>query len=392
MFWVNLRLPKNERQYAMDKADQRALEILEGLGRRPATPFYEEGPAQYIIDALAAMGVEHSRDQFGNIVATLGTPNANTPAVALVAHMDHPGFEIIEADGVHATARAVGGVPTASLLNPTRVLVLLPDGDRISATTGRHENTTDPTDRRAERLVTLSLDHKLPAAPPLPVIFDLPDFEMDGDTITMRALDDLAGCASILAALERASTESHDAPIYGVFTRAEEGGLFGARLLAEEGTLPSGTIVVSVESSSVIPGVEQGKGPVIRTGDAMTTFDGDAEQVLSQAARHLATHEKGFRVQRQLMSGGVCEATAFSVHGYPVTGLAFPLGNYHNATTSIPDPDGGVGAEYIELADFLGGVDLLAKVARGQHSGSPSDLFGPVSEDVRKRLEAFPPR
>ena len=376
----------------MDNADRRALEILEGLGRYPATPFYEEGLAQYIIDSLAAMGVEHSRDRFGNIVATLRTSNADTPAVALVAHMDHPGFEIVDANGVHATARAVGGVPTASLVKPTPVLVLLTDGDSISATTGRHDATTDPSDRRAERLVTLSLDRELPTTTPLPIVFDLPDFEMDGDTIRMRALDDLAGCASILAALERASTESHDAPIYGVFTRAEEGGLFGARLLAEEGTLPSGTIVISVESSSVIPGVEQGKGPVIRTGDAMTTFDGDAEQVLSQAARHLAAQEKGFRVQRQLMSGGVCEATAFSAHGYPVTGLAFPLGNYHNATTAIPDPDGGVGAEYIKLADFLGGVDLLAEVARGQRSGSPGDLFGPVSEDVRQRLETCPPR
>ncbi len=376
----------------MDKADRRALEILEGLGRHPATPFYEEGLAQYIIDSLAAMGVEHSRDRFGNIVATLRTSNVDTPAVALVAHMDHPGFEIVEANGVHATARAVGGVPTASLVTPTPVLVLLTDGDSISATTGRHDATTDPSDRRAERLVTLSLDRELPTTTPLPIVFDLPDFEMDGDTIRMRALDDLAGCASILAALERASTESHGAPIYGVFTRAEEGGLFGARLLAEEGTLPSGTIVISVESSSVIPGVEQGKGPVIRTGDAMTTFDGDAEQVLSQAARHLAAQEKGFRVQRQLMSGGVCEASAFSAHGYPVTGLAFPLGNYHNATTSIPDQDGGVGAEYIKLADFLGGVNLLAEVARGQRFGSPSDLFGPVSEDVRQRLETCPPR
>ena len=376
----------------MDKADRRALEILEGLGRYPATPFYEEGLAQYIIDSLAAMGVEHSRDRFGNIVATLRTSNVDTPAVALVAHMDHPGFEIVEANGVHATARAVGGVPTASLVKPTPVLVLLTDGDSISATTGRHDATTDPSDRRAERLVTLSLDRELPTTTPLPIVFDLPDFEMDGDTIRMRALDDLAGCASILAALARASTESHGAPIYGVFTRAEEGGLFGARLLAEEGTLPSGTIVISVESSSVIPGVEQGTGPVIRTGDAMTTFDGDAEQVLSQAARHLAAQEKGFRVQRQLMSGGVCEASAFSAHGYPVTGLAFPLGNYHNATTSIPDQDGGVGAEYIKLADFLGGVNLLAEVARGQRSGSTDDLFGPVSEDVRQRLETSPPR
>jgi len=376
----------------MEKADKRALEILEALGRRPATPFYEEGPAQYILAALSDMGIEHSRDRFGNVVATLGDPKSDTPPVALVAHMDHPGFEIMEADGAHATARAAGGVPAASLVKPVPVLVLLPDGDRIRATTGRHESTTDPSDRSAERRVTLSLERELPAAPPLSVVFDLPDFELDGDTIRMRALDDLAGCAAILAALERASAEGHGARIHGVFTRAEEGGLFGARLLAEEGTLPSGTVVVSVESSSVIPGVEQGQGPVIRTGDAMTTFDAEAERVLSQAAGHLRAHANGFQVQRQLMSGGVCEATAFAAHDYPVTGLAFPLGNYHNATTSIPDAEGGVGAEYINLGDFLGGVDLLTEVARGERSDGPGALMGPVSEDVRRRLEAPPAR
>ena len=376
----------------MDQADRRALEILEELGRLPATPFYEEGPAQYILAALSNMGIAHNRDQYGNIVATLGESGGDTPPVALVAHMDHPGFEIVEVDGAHATAHAAGGVPAASLVKPTPVLVLLPDGVRIGAMTGRHESTTDPTDRRAERLVTLSLDRELPVAPPLPVVFDLPDFELDGDTIRMRALDDLAGCAAVLTAIERASSEGHRARVYGVFTRAEEGGLFGARLLAEEGTLPPGTVVVSVESSSVIPGVEQGKGPVIRTGDAMTTFDSGAERVLSQAAGHLKAQANGFQVQRQLMSGGVCEATAFAAHGYPVTGLAFPLGNYHNATTSIPDPDGGVGAEYIKLTDFLGGVDLLTEVARGERPEGPGAMIGPVSEDVRHRLEASPPR
>ena len=376
----------------MDKADHRALEILEALGRRPATPFYEEGPAQYILAALSDMGIEHGRDRFGNVVATFGDPGPDAPSVALVAHMDHPGFEVVEADGAHATAIAAGGVPAASLVKPTPVLVLLPDGDRIRATTGRHESTNDPSDRRAERLVTLSLDRELPVAPPLPVVFDLPDFALDGDTIRMRALDDLAGCAAILAALERASAEGRGARVYGVFTRAEEGGLFGARLLAEEGTLPPRTIVVSVESSSVIPGVEQGHGPVIRTGDAMTTFDAEAERVLSQAAGHLRSQPNGFRVQRQLMSGGVCEATAFSAHGYPVTGLAFPLGNYHNATTSIPDPEGGVDAEDIKLSDFFGGVDLLTEMARGERSDSPDTLIGPVSEDVRRRLEEFSSR
>ena len=120
-------------------------------------------------------------------------------------------------------------------------------------------------------------------AMPAAVVFDLPDFGIEGETIRMRAADDLAGCGAILSALERLVTTDAEADFYAVFTRAEEGGLFGARLMAEAGTLPKNTLVVSVESSPLIPGVAQGEGPVIRTGDRVYTFDADAEQVFSAA-------------------------------------------------------------------------------------------------------------
>ena len=374
----------------MNQRDRRALRILEHLGERPATPFFETGPTRYIVECLREMGVDQRRDPFGNIIAHCrrgaGPPR---PAVALVAHMDHPGFEIVEAEGRSAVARAMGGVPAASLVKPTPVLVLTPDGRRIPAITSRHKATEHPNDRQAERLVTLTMESAVVLEPPVPVVFDLPDFLLDGDTIRMRAVDDLAGCAAILAALERTVADGAECELYGVFTRAEEGGLYGARLLAESGTLPAGTIVVSVESSSVIPGVAQGEGPVIRTGDAATTFDAGAEQVLVAARDTLRGHGPAFKSQRQLMSGGVCEATAFAAFGYPVTGLAFPLGNYHNATTSIGDPEGGVAAEYIELSDYLGGVTLLTEAARSaaRPGETPRRGMGDVPDQVRQRLE-----
>ena len=108
---------------------------------------------------------------------------------------------------------------------------------------------------------------------PCAVVFDLPDFDLDGSMIRMRALDDLAGCAAVLALL-RASTEFETpGAVHGLFTRAEEVGLVGARLAAADGLLPKDTIVVSVESSRTLPGAEIGRGPVIRVGDARTTFD-----------------------------------------------------------------------------------------------------------------------
>jgi hypothetical protein len=91
------------------------------------------------------------------------------------------------------------------------------------------------------------------------------------------------------------------------------------------------------------------------------------------------------------MSGGGCEATAFALFGYRVTGLAFPLGNHHNATAGIGDPDGGVDAEYIRLSDYLGGVELIVEAAKSVSRRGDSPVrsrLRSVPDQVRRRLEA----
>ena len=369
----------------MKESDQRALNILRDLGALPAVPFFEDGPAAYVMELLEGLNVKVERDDYGNIVAHYDRAGDARPPVAFVAHMDHPGFEIVSRSGGAYAAEALGGVPAASLRKPTPVLVLAPGGRRIPA-------QAEPSgEQGSQRSVTVRLRSEEKLEPPVPVVFDLPDFALDGGLIRMRALDDLAGCAGILAALERLSVSGAEANVYAVFTRAEEVGLFGARLLAESGILPQETLVVSVESSSVVPGVSQGEGPIIRVGDAARTFDAGAEQLLMVASQSVQARNPEFRRQRQLMSGGVCEATAFGAFGYSVTGIAFPLGNYHNATTRIPDPDGGVGAEYISLSDYLAGVDLIAEAAV---SAADLDRHRPrwasrsIPDEARRRLSA----
>jgi len=381
----------------MHRRDQKAVEVLRDLGSRPAVPFYEDGPARYLLDALRRLepptggggvfaGLDVSRDIYGNIVAHYANlPKQAQPPIAFVAHMDHPGFEITATGEDGLLARALGGVPVASLIKPVPVLILGPDGERVPAATAPIKDG-----REDGRTVVVWPRTDASLSPPLPVVFDLPDFELDGETIRMRAADDLAGCAAIFAALERVVLAGVETDLYAVFTRAEETGLYGARLLAEAGTLPPDTIVVSVESSAVIPGVSQGEGPVIRTGDASYTFDAAAEQVLTAARESIREREPDFRSQRALMSGGTCEATAFALYGYRTTGLAFPLGNYHNATTSIPDPEGGVDAEFIRLSDYLGGVRLIAEAAASvaKRDDSPTRRrLRHVPDDVRRRME-----
>ena len=338
----------------MADSKHQALDFLSRLGANPATAFREDGVSDTVKAILREIGLGFKQDSFGNIIATVPGTDPTANPLAIVAHMDHPGFEITARHPNGYIANAMGGVPPSSFEPGVPVQVLLPDGSRVSgATAAKHGEEKD-------RQVIIKLESQMVLEPPLSAVFDLVDFELDGEMIRMRAADDLAGCGSILAALAQLTTG--DAPpgdVYGVFTRAEEVGLVGARLMAEAGTLPPETLVISVESSRTLPGAEQGEGPVIRVGDAGFTFTADAESVLIRAREILEERDNAFKCQRQLMSGGTCEASAFAVFGYQTTGIAFPLGNYHNG-----GPEGRIEAEYIHIDDYIGGVDLLTEAAR----------------------------
>ena len=249
-----------------DPKDQ-ALDFLSRLGSNPATAFWEDGVAATVKAILTEIGLGYQQDDFGNIIAKVAGTDSTANQLAIVAHMDHPGFEITASHPNGYIATAMGGVPPSSFEASVPVQVLLPDGTRISGTTaGKHGDDKD-------RQLVIKLDQPQDLEPPVSVVFDLVDFELDGEHIRMRAVDDLAGCASILAVLSQLTAgDTPPGDVYGVFTRAEEVGLVGARLMAEVGTLPPETLVISVESSRTLPGAEMGEGPVIRVGDAGFTF------------------------------------------------------------------------------------------------------------------------
>ena len=60
----------------------------------------------------------YDTDPYGNIVAFIKGSMKDTPPLAFVSHMDHPGFEVDgdqEEDGLYA--RVLGGVPVASIVS-----------------------------------------------------------------------------------------------------------------------------------------------------------------------------------------------------------------------------------------------------------------------------------
>ena len=357
---------------------KRSLEVLADLGAHPAVAYWEADAASAVRRRIQGLGFAPQADAHGNIVVRCPGRDADETPIALVAHMDHPGFEAVESDGDRLIVHALGGVPQACFSQSVPVQLLAPGGERLH---GKLDGAHGPPEQRMARL---RLDADAVPTLPRPVVLDLPDFQCDDERVTMRAVDDLAGCAAMLLALESLAQEPGPGDVYLLFTRAEEVGLIGARLIAQERRLPPECLVISLEASRALPGAAIGEGPVLRVGDATYTFDADAEQVLHVAREELRAADPEFKAQRQLMSGGTCEASAFAVHGYATTGIAFPLGNYHNATD-----DGGVGPEYIALSDFLLGVKLVRRAVRSgakRHDSPARRRLGEVPSEPERRL------
>lgn len=338
------------------------LETLRQIASLPTTSFHEEYVCRAIKTFLEKYGIDYEVDRYGNIIAHYHKGISSRP-LALMAHTDHPAFELLEAGGnedypeAHWTAQLLGGVGADWFKQPFGVKVFAGNDltRPIAATVMGYQMVGGP--RNIRLFLKLAEENNELQAGNFG-IWDLPDFELHDGFIHARVIDDLVGCAAAMLTLWKLAQEGSDANVYGVFTRAEEVGLVGAELVFQQKILPSETFVVSLEASRTLPGAVQGEGPVIRVGDRGFTFSEEAEFILKSAATHLQKRT-GAKVQRQLMSGGRCEASTAILQGYTATGLAFPLGNYHNMGANFT-----LEAENIHESDYLTGVQLLQEAAR----------------------------
>jgi len=183
--------------------------------------------------------------------------------------------------------------------------------------------------------------------PGSPGMWDFPDPQIRGQRIYARGCDDIAGAAAILSALDTLTRTKAKTEAYFLFTRAEEVGFIGAIAACQLRTIPRKCLVVAIETSSVLPGVEMGGGPILRVGDKSTIFNPDLTVWCGRVGEALAASDKGFTYQRKLMDGGSCESTAYCQLGYDATGICIALGNYHNCNRVHAK----LAPEYVHLGD-----------------------------------------
>jgi putative aminopeptidase FrvX len=269
--------------------------------------------------------VKFERDGFGNVIARYRRGTRAAAEWAFAAHMDHPGW----VRGKDNEMQFLGSVPERFRSDP-----------------------------KMKAFSDFSM-------------WDLPPFEIHERQIHSRACDDLLGCAEIICLFRELEAKGATAHCLGLFTRAEEVGFVGAIKLAQAGILPRSLTILSLETSTPRGTAEIGRGPIVRVGDKVSSFDGPATARLLSVAQ-----EKKIQVQRCLLDGGTCEATAYQLYGYTCAAASLALGNYHNITS-----EGAIAAEYVAIDDFLGMVRLcVATVLRRGRGSDPQKM-------LRKKLE-----
>jgi putative aminopeptidase FrvX len=321
-------------------------QIAGRLMRQPAVAFHEHAVRDEVERICGEYDLSFKRDRFGNILVRLQT-RRSIRAVALAAHMDHPGFEIVRpTNKTPLRAKFLGGVPANYFREGIR-LRLMPGEE--PARLGKRI-TGDEFEIQPMR--------SLKSTPEF-AVWELEDFAVRKDRIVGRACDDLIGVASILATLIDLKRSRARVNVIGVISRAEEIGFRGALAVAASKSLSADTLVISLETSRELPGVKMGSGVILRVGDRTSIFDSRATRFLAEVGGELKSKRGKLQLQRGLMSGGTCEATAYQEFGYQTAAVCVALGNYHNCAGA-----NRIKAEYVSLADACSMVELLVSVAK----------------------------
>jgi putative aminopeptidase FrvX len=346
------------------------LATVERIASAPTAPYHEQRALRAITAELTRFGIASEVDAYGQVHARVRSGSPAHP-LALLAHTDHPAFDLTAVRGREGRARVLGGFYARNLAAEVRVLVC--DDAEAEPFGGVLDDFVPALD-----LANNSLGHcRIRADSALAVgqwaVLDLPAFEIRGDELHLRAADDLALCAVIVLTLAALRDDARPHDVHAVFTRAEETGLYGARLVAEDGLVARDAVVVSLEASRALPQARPGSGVVVRPGDLYNTFSNDGERFLRVARERLS--DAGIPTQRALLTGGTCESSAFVRLGWTTTAIALPNVNYHNITEEhdrfVP--------EIVRLSDLRGAVALLVEAA----AAAGSDVDESWWPDVR---------
>lgn len=329
---------------------------LKTVSSVPTAPYCEDWVAEVVIEELKKIpGVTVEVDEWGNLIARLLRGEPDWPPIALMVHLDHPGFLVdgpTDKDGLIPTT--FEGYVTDEFFPLAGVRLFRgPDDEGVPATVVRANERSNDINRNRK----CWLKPESPINDAVLGMWDLDPLRIEDDLVFGRAIDDLAGVAITLETFRQLGNRKGPTDVIGLFTRVEESGFRGAVLFCldenRDELLPEDACVLSVEMSSQRPHTPVGKGAVLRVGDRSMVFDPDICESIHEASQKIAGKNGHRPLVRALMDGGSCEASAMNLFGYRSAGVCLPLGNYHNMDLESKK----LAEEFISLQDA---EDLIA--------------------------------
>lgn len=208
---------------------------------------FEDDFAKMLLREITPLCDEAYADDFGNVIGICRSADKNAKKIMFEAHMDKIGLMIskVRDDGLLSFVN-LGGVDERIL--PYSRVEIFAGGRKIPGVigTGEHDG------KRSLKIEELFIDTGLPAEevkkeirPGAVAELSAKTENMCTDTVCGAAMDNRAGAAAIISALEKLEKEKLPYTICCVFTTQEELGLHGAFAVTDE-IVPDFAVAVDV--------------------------------------------------------------------------------------------------------------------------------------------------
>lgn len=289
--------------------------------------------ADVIAEELKNYVSEVHRDNLGNVWGVRPAACENAPVLLLEAHMDEIGFVVTDVtDNGFLRVAPCGGVDERLLAaQPVTVLTTPPINGVFCSTPPHLSALNEKTPSAVERGIDIGMSaSEAKAAVPVGTrVMFAPRFDsMLGDRVCAKALDNRAGCATLLYALELLKELALPCTVVTLFATQEELGTRGAAPAAYA-VNPDAAIVVDVSfahtpDANAAECGKLGEGPMLGVSPFL-------DYAMTEQLRELAG-KRNIAIQNEVMGGTTgTDADKIGVvrEGIPAALLSIPLRYMH---------------------------------------------------------------
>lgn len=334
-------------------------ELLEEMIKVPGVSGFEDDIRNYIRSKVEAMGLKTDEDNLGDLLVTVGSKG---PHIVFIAHMDELGLIVskLEADG-SLRIRKVGGIDDRTLvgrvveiktqkgivrgvigLKPPHLMTDREEMKRIMSWEDVRVDVGMRSRKETEKLGIRVLD---------PMVFKKDITYLTPDLVCARAIDNRAGCAILLDALEKLKGKRLPVKMTFVWSVQEETGLKGAKVVGFN-LRPDYVFAVDTMTTNDAPmSGDTFEKVMIGGGPAMRMFD-NAAIASPKLRKMLEEIAKANRIPLQYgTGGGSTDGAAMQDFGSLMMPIGLPMRYTHSPT------------ECASISDMQYASKLVVKVA-----------------------------